>query len=158
MSGIFCSCSSQAPGNCSFSQFPIGLSLTLQVPQVLSSSRSGHLCSWHFAADGVVVVVRGTTVPKGVVVFTLESLVVVDVVVLVTSVSLSAKNVVVASNIVVRLDVVVVEFDGRSVVFERKTSVVKIVVMLSEMSVVIVESVDEVVVVDVIVVVVVVLS
>jgi len=132
----------------------------LQVPQVLSSSRSGHLCSWHFAADGVVVVVRGTTVPKGVVVFTLESLVVVDVVVLVTSVSLSANNVVVASNIVVRLDVVVVELDGRSVVFERKTSVVKIVVMLSEMSVVVVESVDEVVVVVVVdvVVVVVVLS
>ena len=76
------------------------------MPQVLSSSRSGHLCSWHFAADGVVVVVRGTTVPKGVVVFTLESLVVVDVVVLVTSVSLSA-NVAVASNIVVRLDVLV---------------------------------------------------
>ena len=78
MFGIFCSCSSQAPGNCSFSQFPIGLSLTLQVPQVLSSSRSGHLCSWHFAADGVVVDVRGTTVPKGVVMFTMESLVVVS--------------------------------------------------------------------------------
>ena len=151
MSGIFCSCSSQAPGNCSLSQFPIGLSLTLQVPQVLSSSRSGHLCSWHFAADGVVVVVRGTTVPKVVVVLTLESFVVVDVVVLVTSVSLSA-NVVIASNIVVRLDVVVVEFDGRSVVFERKTSVVVIVVMLSKMSVVVVESVDEVVVVVVVVV------
>ena len=93
--------------------------------------------------------------PKGVVVFTLESLVVVDVVVLVTSVSLSANNVVVASNIVVRLDVVVVEFDGRSVVFERKTSVVVIAVMLSKMSFAVVESVDEVVVVDVVVVVVV---
>ena len=152
MSGIFCSCSSQAPVICSLSQFLISLSLTLQVPQVLSSSRSGHLCSWHFAADGVVVVVRGTTVLKVVVVFTLESLVVVDVVVLVTSVSLSANNVVVASNIVVSLDVAVVKFDGRSVVFERKTSVVVIVVMLSKMSVVVVESVDEVVVVVVVVV------
>ena len=35
---------------------------TLQVPHVTWLSRSGHLCSSHFDADGVVVTVRGTTV------------------------------------------------------------------------------------------------
>ena len=113
---------------------------TLQVPHVTWLSRSGHLCSWQLAADGVVVSVRGTTVAVGVVVVVMfESNV---VVVLMKSESFVVAVVVDRAKVVVRLENCV----AFVVVFENNTSLVVVELSL-EFSVVVENVVVELVVV-----------